>query len=569
MRHRFPLGFAVLACAIAQPVAAHAQQSLSPKVTVAHKGADKLLDDMKAFLGLTNPQQQKQWKVLKGYIEVFLPGVDRTKPVRLDIVTGGHGTVGFQPSIPVSNMKVFRKKNLKPAGIDTVRQARTRYKCKGNVFQGFLRHKHRYAIFAPKLSAVPLSIADPRTAIKGLMAAYDLGMVGRNLATDSASIAARRAWVQKQAKELLAAVKKKDGETKADYELRKLMLRTQMKEAERFYAESSLLRVGWKMDMQAMTGGADLELVAIPGTPLAKSIQLLGVKPSYFANIPRHPNTILSLRLNHPLDEMRKTAFLDVFKALRDKQVADIKTNRKMTAAQKDAGNKAADMIIGLLAANLDKGICDLFVETHSNSTEKNTVLAAFRTVDGKVVFDILKELAKTGIVSSIKYDVAKESDVRIHSVVIDLGEKSALSFFLGSDELLIGTSKDAIWFASGVKALAELKAGIKLAKAPVVAKKDAPFLDLLLRFAPLVALENKAIGKKGDTDLRKLALGAFNTGQDGLSVRLTRKGDNVIGRMDVETDCLRFVGALIAQFSRDTLDDANQNKKKPKRKLP
>lgn len=568
MRHCLCLGLAVLFAAVNQPCRAQAPKS-SPKVIIAHKGADKLLEDFEALLKLTNPQQQKQWKILKGNIVFFLPGVDRTKPVRLDLVPFGAGKISWRPSIPVTNIKQFIARNLKPSGINTIRQTRYRYKCKGKVFQGYMRYlsKDGYAVFAPTMAGIPLNMPDPRNAIAKLLQSYDLSAKGENLATDAASIAARRQWVKAQAKELLAALKKKKGESTADYELRKLLFEQQMKEAERFYAELATLRVGWSMDMAKMTGKADLELAAIPNTPLAASINMLGVRPSYFANVPRGNDSILSLRINHPLDDMRKAHFLAAFQAVRDSQVQRLKSSATMTDTQRKAGAKIADMVVKLLAANVDKGIFDAFAEVHMERSGKKTSVAGVRMIDGVGAVDILRLLPETGKVADLKMDLAKEGNVRIHRVVVNLNADSPFKMLMGGDDVLVGTSKDAVWFACGTNALSELKAAIKLTSTKVE-PKPAPFVDAFIRLRPWIELRDKAAGKKGQPKLRKLALDALKGGKDGLSAQLVRKGDKVVGTMHVETDVLRLVGAMMANFSRETLDDSNKNKKPSKLKL-
>jgi hypothetical protein len=536
-------------------------------VIIAHKGADKLLVDFEALLKLTDPAQQKQWKILKANIEFFLPGVDRTKPVRLDLVPHGAGKISWQPSIPVTNIKQFIDRNLRPAGINVVRQSASRYRCKGNVFQGFMRHKDGYAIFAPNLAGVPLDIPDPRNAIKGLLQAYDMGMIGENRATAAADIAARRQWVKAQAKELLAAMKKKEGESAADFELRKLLFEQQLKEAERFYSELASLRMGWNMDLSKMTGRADLEIAAIPDTPLAAAIKMLGKSPSRFANIPRNGESILSLRINHPLDEMRKAHFLAAFQAVRDAQVQRLKSSKTMKDKQREAATKIADMVVKLLAANADKGIFDAFAEVRMNAAGKKTSVAALRMIDGMGAVDILKILPETGKVADLKMDLAKEGDVRIHRVVVNLSPDSPFKMFMGGDDVLVGTSKDVVWFACGTNALPELKSAIKLTREKVE-PKPAPFVELFVRLRPWLELRDKSAGKKGDPDLRKLALDALAKGKDGLSVQLIRKEDKVVGEMNIETDILRLVGSMMAKFSRETLDDSNKNKKATKLKI-
>ena len=60
---------------------------------------------------LTDPIEQKQWKVLKDYLDVFLIGVDANLPTRVDVIFDQKAN-RMVWSIPVSNFPKFRKDNL-------------------------------------------------------------------------------------------------------------------------------------------------------------------------------------------------------------------------------------------------------------------------------------------------------------------------------------------------------------------------------------------------------------------------------------------------------------------------
>ena len=78
---RKSMSFAALALAAAITVlqssaARAADQSAAPSLTVVVAGANEILADVKYLLMLTDTNEQKQWKVLKDYLDVFLIGVD-------------------------------------------------------------------------------------------------------------------------------------------------------------------------------------------------------------------------------------------------------------------------------------------------------------------------------------------------------------------------------------------------------------------------------------------------------------------------------------------------------------
>src|SRR5580700_10889484 len=112
---RKSMSFAVLALAaisiLASSDARAADQSAAPSVTVVVAGPGEILDDVKYLLMLTDSTEQKQWKVLKDYLDVFLIGVDPQLPTRVDVVFDQKAN-RMVWSIPVSNFPKFRKDNL-------------------------------------------------------------------------------------------------------------------------------------------------------------------------------------------------------------------------------------------------------------------------------------------------------------------------------------------------------------------------------------------------------------------------------------------------------------------------
>ncbi|MCH8829541.1 MAG: hypothetical protein IID45_08195 [Planctomycetes bacterium] len=546
-----------------------AQNNSAPEVVVTQNGADNLLGDLKFLLEL-NKGNNREWIDLKEYIEVFLLGVDRAKPIRIDVLLGD-GPVRYRLSIPVPNLRIFQKNNLHPLGINTRRRSGSLCQCRG-AFVGWMRYKRnqKYATFAEKKSDIPFNMPAPIAAVANLVRDYDLALRGRNTAINAAAQKDRRQWFQKQRKQIEAAVKKKDGETQIDFDLRKLLLAQQLNEGERFYVEAAELLVGWNTDVLKSEGRLDLSLTPIPGTPLEKSIQLLGVKPTFFANIPRSKNAILSARINHPLDAMRQAHFLKVFQSLRDRAVKKIDGEAKRPAAEKKARRDVADLVVQLLAENLKQGLFDSFLEVHPNSNGKNTAIGGMRTVDGTLAVKILQTLQKAGMKQEVKIDIEKMGDLRIHSAKIDVKKHPSFKFFLGDDVLFIATSKNSVWFATGPNALKELKAAVKKTTLPNTGKATDPFVDLYVKVGPWLKLLQEHRGDKGDVKGRKNALAAFKPGIDSLTLKVSRKNNGVVGQMLIQTDVLRFVGNMIAKFAKEQLsteeakEEGSEEKKKP-----
>lgn len=549
-------------------VPAVAQGNAAPNVSIVQNGADNLFKDLE-FIMLANPKNAKEWKDLKEYINVYLEGMDRDRPVRVDIILGESAT-RYNFALPVKNrtqLDVFLKQTLRPLDLDFKRIFGTLYRSRTNTFKGYLRYKHKYALISEKQSDVKPGIAHPLTGVRNLAEKYDLAVHGLNKKVGGDDMMTRRGWFQNNRKQIEPALKRKATESEAEFKLRKMLLGHQLNEAERFYAESEELLLGWTTDVAKGEGRLDLRLIPIPNSSLDGSVKMLGVKPAFFANIERTDNAILSVRINHPLDTLRQAQFIEAFKGFRDVAVEKINADKKHTDAEKQAGVKVADLIVKLLTENVDKGLFDSFIEVHGNSNGKNTALAGLRTADGTIVVDILKELAKTDKNQNVKIDVAKEGDVRIHSTAIDVNKHPEFRFFVGDDKIFIGSSKETVWIASGTNALAELKAAIKKTAAPNKGSAADPFVDVFVKIGPWLELHQERRGNEGDVDARKEALEAFKPGVDELTLQLRREKSGVTGQMVVQTDILRYAGNTIAKFMKEQLSEDETGTKKLKTK--
>jgi len=527
----------------------------APSVTIMQNGANELYRDLEFIMKLTNSTEQKQWSVLQEYLDIFLIGIDRTRPMRVDLILGGE-MERYISSFPITNMKEFRDDNLESLGIES-RKRRTLYQLKG-AFIGYMRHKHEYAIIAERKDEVPLDIADPREAIAPLLAAeYDLALEGYNHLEGQIHQDQRRKSFADTRKELLAVLKKTKEETADDFALRKSLYDHQLDELERFFVEASRMVLGWTTDIVAQKGRLDIELDPIEGTSLEATIDNLGKSISYFANIERSENPIFSAHLNHPLDELRKTNILETITLLRTRTNNNLNAREDVSDAERDARKEIAEKTFGLLEAGAKQGLADGFFEVHANESDKNTIVCGFRTVDGTSVVDILKLVPKAREGQVMKLDVDSEGDVRIHKVVISGDRHANFLNFFGTGDLFIGSTADAVWLSSGENALAEVKAAIAKVAGPKPEKPSPVFLDVFVKMAPWINLRNARAGDKGDVALRKLAMAAFELGDDTFSLQLRRTDKNdVEGELVANPGILRLAGKMIADFSKENLDD-------------
>src|SRR5579872_4174849 len=300
----------VLAGRPATARAADDAEKAAPTAFVMLPGSEDLLADAHYLLDLTSPVEQKQWPILKDYFEVFLIGVDPKLPTRVGVAFGEKSD-RYIWSVPITKFTKFKKDNVASIITPRIKQIQPNLFKLGSGrpgdYNGFMLFAEPYAHIGETKADVTEIPADPRSELQPLVAKNYMAAVElENKQTDAASQAKRHELFQVTRKQSLDGLKKDKNEKPEDFELRKKTLEIQLGETEWFFAEAQKAHVGLLVDRNAGTGKLDLDLTPIAGTPLAKSVEQLQTKTSHFANIEKSADPILSVRLNHPLSDVRK-----------------------------------------------------------------------------------------------------------------------------------------------------------------------------------------------------------------------------------------------------------------------
>lgn len=571
--------FAVMFVVVGWGQIAVAEDS-TPSVTIMSAGANEFLKDIEYIIGLTSKQEQKQWPVLEDYFGYFLGGIDRSKPIRIDLLLGGKA-VQYRSSFPLTSFSKFRD-NLDSFGIDARRSRKFKglYQLKG-AFVGWMKYnKFRYAVLAETRAHLPRTAKDPRKEIARLLdKEFDIAVDIRNSADGQAQ---RKKSFQNTRDEILAAVKRKKGESKEDFALRKMFAIHQMNEAERFFVEARQVTLGWTTDVARHEARLDIELDPIADTQLESAILLLGQNPSHFANIEKTDNSILSGRINHPLDAMRKNHLLDMWSKLRAKIDSSVDGSKKSTAKEKANRKQVAGLFFDMLVAVTKTGTVDGFVEVDEHKSGKHTIVAGMKVADGNKLTEIIELLEGANLGEEVEVGFAREGDVSIHKVVLPARLRENFKELLGeNDTLFLGTSQKTVWLAAGDNGLEALTAAIEKGDQPAKGKPSTRFIDFYAKVGPWLKLRDqlkKAAGPKpkpkktaakksnsenavadltADRDaLRKLALQAFALGDDTIHFHLDRVDNRVEGQLLIKPGILRFAGKLLAKFSKENFDE-------------
>lgn len=563
------------------------------RIQFVQPGIDALKGDLKYLVEMSpTPALRKQWKdTLDPLIDSFADGLDYSKPIRVDVLVGKD--VSYQMHFPIKLLEQKNKgfiPNLKGMGFVIANLNNNLYSvAQGGGRRGapaknpvFMRHVNGYVSIAPTQADVPANmphpITDPMKGVQGLLGkGYDV--VG-SMANNAADMAARKTNFAELRKQLEAGLAFRRNEDKNDFALRKLTMLQNLNEAERFVVETEEFLVGWTTteaaNNQPGKGRAEFSISALPDTELFKSTKLLGEKSSYFANVKIHEKAIVSGKINFAVDSMRSEHLKAFYTTVRPVVEAQIDKRATLKEAdQKKAAKEAAGLLLDMLSEGVKMGVVDLFADLHPAEGEgKHTFICGIRAADGKKADELVKVLPKVNAGREVKMDMHKiGDDVTVHSVTVPKHRQEAFhKLFPGEDVLYVATSKDAVWGAAGVKALEELEAAIKQVAGPAPEQVDPRVAYFSAHSARLVEMldivrpqkqeissslskDEQARLKQAQKDaerVRKAANEAMANCEAIFSGEVKKDGDKVVGSIDVSECVLKFIGSVIAEFSKD-----------------
>jgi hypothetical protein len=541
-------------------------------------------------------------------IDIFLYGVDRSKPIRFDQVIdakSGQRTHFMVPLVEKTGLNDFIKDNLDPIGIvakPVKRGDKTYYRLgtgkPEDVYNGWMRVAHDYAYLSSQESDVPASAAAPDGSHKLLLdAGYDLAV---QLSNADTTLDQRQASFAKFRENTLAGVKKRLNETKEAFALREKNSQQQLETMERLFVESSELTIGWTTETKKNAGGNEgearkvsegrghLALSAVAGTALETTLKAQAVKPGYFQNIKSADNAVLSGRLNFTLDDLLKRQFRETYELSHPVNHQKIDATEGLTDQQKEARKAIYDHLFAMLDSGLELGAWDGIVEITPQESGTHKFLFGIRSADGTKAKDIVSLLpdAKQGWKTEL--DVDSEGEVKIHKLTITEGYPKALQDFLGkSGEFFVGAGPEAVWISGGDNALQAMKDGIKAVATPaekpdpIIARLDLKLLPVLQVFKGLrdegvldlmqklqanaaeeEPAEEGAAEKPGsetakmlqDFEWREAAIEALTGTNDNLHMHVERVEDHLEGTTTTAEGLLKMLGVLIAKFAKENL---------------
>jgi hypothetical protein len=558
---------------------ASSQTPMDSRITVAHPGFSLLKSDLKTTIDLTSPVEQKQWENIQGYIDTFIIGIDETREVQVQVLTGVN-PVGYLICVPLVKgadpSKEFRE-NLDSLDYRTTRDPanHTLYSFESEALEyGWMRVDPalRYAFLTitknkalvPTLKEIVLKAALVPTKLNENMIA-EL----KNTDTTAPAITHRIAAFKPIRDEQMALIKQRPDEKPTAFQLRQAGARQLYDEAQRIMSEADQLLVTLTMDRTAPAApkfNLRTTASAIPGTSMEATIAQYSGLTDAFAGLQRIEGSALSVRVNHPLDQLRQKHLTETLTLTKADIEAGITANKTRTDVEKKAFMKFTTGVFGVLESSIKSGHLNGMIESIPDKNEHFTTIAVFVSPTATELNQILPLLTEAGKGNAVAMNAEKVGDVDIHKIQIAEGFIDAFDKIFGSHEdLYIGVGPQRVWMASGKNGLETLKTTIAAVGAaapnPVVLKIEGNLLPWAKRIdavakkekpAKLTADEEKL--RREHARVRERALAAFAT-DDDFSLIISSDAGTWVGEFNSNTGLLRFAGKMMSAFSKENFE--------------
>jgi len=554
---------------------AFAQDNVQPQITVVHPGIEALTEDLMSLTGLTSPTEQEDGEELRFALEDFSIGVDIARQIRVDIVTGA-GPVNYLVWIPYKIPDDFLENVESLLGFYVLDQPGqpNLYLLDDEVDQGWLLMlpPQEFAVIALTTQATKdttkqqvLQAGIPAPAfvrLKELRASFLATLSNSDSSEDSQ--AKRRETFMELRTEDMAVIQKRPTESTSEFELRKETSSIFYDELERVFVEAQSVGIWSNLNRDTAALSVAFDATALTLTSFAESIAEFGQAPDAFAEVQRLEDSVLSGRLNVPVDELRQknaTEYLDLLSTDIHHRIDGSET---LQDSEKQATRTVIDDIITVFRDGFASGNVNGFVEATHDGTEF-TLVGAVSAPGSDRLTDTLKQLpaARTG--NTVELNFATAEEITIHKLTLAEGFVGLADRIFGvGREFFVGVGQDQVWLATGpgsadllAAKVTEAVAGEPSDMALNVEMQLSPWVNRLRELAeeremPDV-VEDRAAWRDNLLMLKQLSESLAT--DDQLTLSVSSADGKLAGIAALNKGLLTFVGRQIAKLAKENLE--------------
>lgn len=550
-----------------------AQEPHHPRISVAHPGITQLKADLKLLLDL-GAEDERHWQNWDELIELFAFGLDYDRPLLLSFFSG------LTPA-PTMIYGAFAEP-VNDLLDDNIGANWFPEKVTDELYELLPPEQGWFRILPDeKFAILILSTESDHNILKQLvLKAVNPVPVINEVLKDSANVgfqllnAAQTDDDQKKRRDSFAeiravrmdALEKRPKESQTEFELRQGLLSVNLDELERLMVESSSLTARAILNAEALSAKVIYDSEGIPGTSLAKSLDLFNKHEDAFASVERAEGSALSVRINHPIDELRQQSGTQIIELMRNDVADRLKSNETMSAEQKTATQELFDGVMEVVTDGLKSGNLNAFMQSVPSGEDKFTSWGATVSVEPKRLDEVLKLIAKTGDGNEVSIALETVGSVSIHRIKLKKGFLKAYDSVFGEDAAVyIGTSENMVWFGAGPDALEPLKKAITDLKEPaesdVVLRAEGDLLPWAKYGKKLVEGLPKPVTVDDEQTRRDVllrftqAVASLKDADDDVTFDMNVEEGKLTGELSVNTGLLRFIGTQLETFSKNNLE--------------
>ncbi len=566
--------------------------SEAPVLTVALSSVQRGYGDVKVVFDLAH--DAKGFQTFKETVNVFLTGVAADKPCELRIFATRDGlqTVGV---LPVGSDAEFKKflRNLWDVDVKTapppepalmpqvpaaVRSKLQNQKLQPNerlifgLSEGFVRHESEHVHLAESLEAVRRP-----AGTKGVVASTE-ATVSLHIDGQSATPDQRHKAFDKARERTLSQLKKNEHESDAGFALRKALVDYQFAKMRLVFSETSHGDFRWTTSHEKKQSEWNAEITPAGGTSLANDLARVGQSPDEFTGVSKQ-NAVFAGSINLPVNRELGKSLKTVVQQGRVVAKTRIDRAQDLDASQKSIDSDFAALVFDVIDDVADMSSFNGFVRTWSNGDGTLTTVGATQVGDGQKYQERVQKFPAR---ESVGRKGNSENRVEVHKIALRQWRQEYPELFDSEGTVLIGTSKNAVWYAVGAKALERLDQAIQEAEGRSESKSEMA-IDLYAEMGPLAEVcaqlhsrkpegtarriaekskrdEKPSVARAAsivaDLNLPKIAAEAYQDGKDSVSFTLKRAGDKATLSARFDEGTLRFIGKALSKFVKDNLED-------------